>query len=153
VCAIERARVRAAVVVDQARGTRYEAIAGKGARCDGEPVSAGAVTELADAVVGLSGYPPRHLGWKQYRAMGAAALDLCAVAVGTLDAYIDCTHDAHGAWDYLGGWLVCREAGASVEDAHGRDLVVLDPSARRTPVAASTPELLRELIAARRSFD
>ena len=31
---------------------------------------------------GCPGYPPRHLGWKQFRALGAAALDLCAVAAG-----------------------------------------------------------------------
>ena len=37
---------------------------------------------LAPFGVGLSGYPPRSLGWGQYRALGAAALDLCAVADG-----------------------------------------------------------------------
>ncbi len=47
-----------------------------------------------------------------------------------------------GLWDYLGGALVCREAGAVVADALGRDLVVLDHGARRTPVGAATPELL-----------
>jgi fructose-1,6-bisphosphatase/inositol monophosphatase family enzyme len=48
-------------------------------------------------------------------------------------------------WDYLGGLLVCREAGAAVEDAAGRDLVVLDHSARRAPVGAATPALLGAL--------
>ena len=54
-------------------------------------------------MIGLSGYPPRSLGWGQYRALGAAALDLCAVADGVLDGYVDCSRDAHGSWDYLGG--------------------------------------------------
>ncbi len=66
-----------------------------------------------------------------------------------LDGYLDCSWDAHGSWDYLGGMLVCHEAGASVVDADGRDLVVLDHAARRTPVAAATPALLDELVAAR----
>ena len=104
---------------------------------------------LGDSVIGLSGLPDRHLGWAQFRALGAAALDLCAVADGTLDGYVDCSVDAHGSWDYLGGLLVCREAGASVADAHGRELVSLDHGARRTPVAGATPDLLAALVAAR----
>ena len=48
--------------------------------------------------------------------------------------------------------LVCTEAGAVVVDAMDRDLVVLDHAARRTPLAAATPELLAELVAARSTF-
>ena len=100
--------------------------------------------------VGLSGLPPTHLGWRQFRALGAAALDLCAVASGTLDAFIDCSLDAHGSWDYLGGLLVCQEAGAFVAEAFDRELVVIEHGARRTPVAAATPALLELALAARR---
>ena len=107
----------------------------------------------APSIVGLSGYPPRRLGWKQYRALGASALDLCSVACGRLDAYVDCSRNAHGPWDYLGGMLVCLEAGAVIIDAFDRDLVVLEHAARRTPVAAASQVLLGESIAARRSFD
>ena len=103
---------------------------------------------VGEAFVGLSGLPAQHLGWRQFRALGAAALDLCAVAEGTLDAWLDCSPDAHGVWDYLGGMLVCREAGATVVDLHGRDLVVCDPAARRTPVAARTPGLADQFAAA-----
>ena len=53
-----------------------------------------------------------------------------------------------GSWDYLGGLLVCTEAGAVVGESQGRDLVTLDHAARRTPVAASTPALLESLSAA-----
>jgi fructose-1,6-bisphosphatase/inositol monophosphatase family enzyme len=140
------------VVVDQASGARYEALRGGGARVDGQPLTPSSCTTLGEAVVGLSGYPPRWFGWRQYRALGALALDLCAVAGGRLDAYVDCSPGAHGAWDYLGGLLVCQEAGAGVADAFGRDLVTLDPAVRRTPVAAGTPALLDAVVAARRSF-
>ena len=102
--------------------------------------------------MGLSGWPPLNFGWDQYRSLGAAALDLCAVAAGVLDGYVDCSPDAHGPWDYLGGVLVCREAGAVVTDAFDRELVVLDHAARRTPVAAATAALHAELVTARRSF-
>ena len=62
---------------------------------------------------------------------------------------VDATPSSHGPWDYLGGLLVCTEAGASVADGDGRDLVTLDHAARRAPVAAATPALLDALITAR----
>lgn len=146
-CAVDDDGPLAALVVDLATGTRYEAVRGAGARRDGTPVAPTDCTRLGDAVVGLSGFPPRRLGWRQYRALGAAALDLCSVGTGLLDAYLDCSVDAHGPWDYLGGLLVCREAGALVEDLLGRDLVVRGHADRRTPVAAATPALLADLLA------
>jgi fructose-1,6-bisphosphatase/inositol monophosphatase family enzyme len=152
VCAVDREGPRAAVVVNQAAGTRFEAVRGGGARRDGEPIACSGATRLAESFVALSGWPARHLGWKQYRALGAAALDLCAVAAGMLDAYVDCSRDAHGPWDYLGGLLVCQEAGAQVADAWDRDLVVLGHEDRRTPVASATPKLQAEIVAARQAL-
>lgn len=149
-CAVDAEGPAAALVVNLASGVRFEAVRGEGATRDGQPIKPSRCLALDRAIVGLSGYPSRPLGWKQFRALGAAALDLCAVACGTLDAYIDCSVDAHGSWDYLGGLLVCAEAGAFVADAAGRELVVLEHGARRTPLAAGTPALLDEVIAARR---
>ncbi len=150
-CAVDEAGPLAAVVHDLVHGTRFEAVRGGGARRDGAPIAPTACERIDEAFVGLSGWPPRHFGWAQSRSLGASALDLCAVASGVLDAFVDCSLDAHGPWDYLGGLLVCREAGAPVVDALGRELVVLQHSARRTPVAAATPELIDALLAARRS--
>ena len=45
----------------------------------------------------------------------------------------------HAPWDYMGGLLICREAGAEVVDAAGRELVVADPDARRQLLAAGHP--------------
>ena len=87
--------------------------------------------------------PAATYGWAQFRALGASALDLCLVAAGTLDAFVDMSPDAHGVWDYLAATLICAEAGAVVGDALGRDLVVLDHGARRTPIAAATPDAAR----------
>jgi myo-inositol-1(or 4)-monophosphatase len=148
-CAVDAEGARVALVVNQASGVRFSAIRGRGALRDGVAIHPSTQTVWSEAVVGISGLPKRWLGWKQFRALGACALDLCAVASGVLDAYVDCSHDAHGSWDYAGGLLVCREAGALVGEAAGRDLLVLDHLARRTPVAAATPELLRAALAAR----
>lgn len=153
ICVLDESGPLVALVVNQATGRRYEAVRGGGARRDGEPMAPSGCKELRRAVIGLSGYPSRYLGWKQYRALGAVALDLCAVADGTLDGYLDCGRNAHGGWDYLGGMLVCLEAGAGVADGLGRDLVVRAHDDRRAPVAAGTPELLETMLEARRSLE
>jgi fructose-1,6-bisphosphatase/inositol monophosphatase family enzyme len=149
-CAVDGDGAVAAVVANQASGLRFEATRGGGAWCDGVRLAPSGCERLGDAIVGLSGYPARHLGWRQFRALGAAALDLCAVAAGTLDAYIDCSVDAHGPWDYLGGALVCQEAGALVADLHGRDLVALGHGDRRTVIAANGASLFAEVSDLRR---
>ena len=77
------------------------------------------------------------------------ATSLCAVGAGCLDAYVDFSFSAHGPWDYLGGMLVCQEAGATMADAWGRDLLCRGHGDRRVPVAAATPALLDALVALR----
>ena len=150
-CALDADGPRAAVVVNQASGVRFEAVRGGGSRRDGRPIHASGCRDLSQDIVGFSGYPPRYLGWNQYRSLGAAALDLCAVAEGVLDGYAVVGGSRLGSWDYLGGLLICTEAGAELSESEGRDLVTLVHSDRRTPVAAATPELLDQLTAAVRS--
>ncbi len=144
-CAVDADGPRAAVVVNQASGIRFEAVRGGGARKDGAPIRPSGCRTLGEAIVGFSGYPQQYFGWSQCRMLGAAALDLCAVAEGVLDGYAVVGGSCLGSWDYLGGMLVCTEAGAEVGELAGRELVTLDHEARRTPVAASTPDLLEAL--------
>ena len=145
-CAVDDEGPLAAVVLNLALRPRYEAVRGGGARRDGVGLFRDDSPQLSEAIVGVSGLPASNPGWAQFRCLGAASLDLCAVADGTLDAYVDCVVDAHGVWDYLGALLVCREAGVTVEDAKGRDLCVLDRSIRRTPVAAAGTTLHEALL-------
>lgn len=151
-CAVDGDGARAALVVDQVSGQRFQALRGGGASVDGVPLTPSGVTEVGASMLGLSGMPPGYFGWSQFRALGAVALDLCAVAGGRLDGYVDCSVSAHGSWDYLAGMLICSEAGACVADAWDRPLTTIDHTARRTPVAAGTDLLLAALIEARRSF-
>ena len=151
-CAVDADGPRAALVVNQSSDRRYRATRDGGATVDGDRLVPAETTELGRSIVGISGYPPRYLGWKQFRALGAVALDLCAVAEGVLDGYIDCSPSAHGSWDYAAGLLLCAEAGVPVVDAFDRELVVLGHRDRRTPVAGATPALLTELVAARRTL-
>lgn len=144
---------QAALVANQATGERWWAVRGAGAwRGDGTAGRAlrpAGCRSLGNALVGLNALPSRRFAAGQTRIFGAIALDLCQVAAGTLDGYVDFDVEAHGPWDYMAGALIVQEAGGAVADLHGRDLMVLEHSARRTPVAAATPELLAVLLAAR----
>lgn len=163
-CAVDSEGLLAALVQNLVSGKAYRAVRGKGAAVDGRPLTPPAGEDhrrgsgptaqqvLGAATVGLTDLPPRHLGWKQYRVLGSIALDLCAVAEGVLDAYIDCTPEGHATWDYLGGALVCAEAGVSMGEAWGRSLLPGDLSDTRSPVVAATPPLLAEVLAQRRTF-
>ena len=144
-CVLDANGPRAALVVNQASGVRFEALRGGGARRDGVAIEPSGCKTLAEAVIGISGHPGGHPGWAQFRALGSAALDHCAVADGTLDGYLVVGGSWLQAWDYLGGMLVCIEAGGAVAELAGDDLVVRDRS-RRRPVAAATPELLESLL-------
>jgi fructose-1,6-bisphosphatase/inositol monophosphatase family enzyme len=148
-CLVDENGPAVAMVANHATGERFTALRGEGAERDGVRIRPSGCTELSQAILGVSGLPTRHYGWAQFRAMGASAPDLCAVACGVTDAWCDMSTDAHGVWDYLASVLICTEAGASVAEVHGRDLAVLDHAARRTPVAAATPELLAAVLRAR----
>ena len=147
-CVVDDDGPLVAVVHDHPASVRFDAVRGGGARRNGEPLAPRGPVDLAESIVVVNALPDRWAGWDQFRCMGAAALDLCAVADGRFDAFIDYDVDALGPWDYLGGLLVCREVGIEVVDAFGRDLVVLEHSARRTPVAAP-PSMLAALVTAR----
>jgi len=149
-CAVDADGPLVGLVVNLATGERWDATRGEGARLDGTTIHASGATELGGAIVAVNGLPDRHGGWAQYRAFGAAALDLCAVACGRVDAF-DASAGPLRSWDYLAGALVCTEAGAVVGEASDQPLTTLDPLALRAPVAAATPELLAAIRGARRS--
>ena len=144
ICVLDGDGPLAALVVNQATGVATTAVRGEGARRAGEPIAPGKVERVEDAVVTLSGRPGEWLPWKQFRALGSAALNLCDVAAGAVDGLVD-GGAWHAPWDYLGGLLICREAGAELVDAAGRELVVTDADARRQLLAAATPALLEDL--------
>ncbi len=145
-CAVDAEGPLASLVANLATGERYRAIRGQGAEATGVELGGSGLGRLRDAVVAFSGLPPDSKRFGQARIYGAAALDLCAVATGRFDAYVD-MNAAHGVWDYLGAQLVLSECDIPVVDGGGRELCVLDHGARRQPVAAATDELLSELMA------
>lgn len=121
-------------------GEEFTAIAGKGAHADGRPIGPSGCHSGERAVLGVSGLPGPDLPVWQVRVLGSAALDLCAVACGRLDAYVDLDVSL-GVWDYAAGIMICAEAGAWTGETQGRELFHLDHSRRLGPRAASTPAL------------
>ena len=142
--AVDASGHRASLVANQFTNTdRWTATLGGGAFHNGVRISPSNCEQLSQAVVGVSGLPRKHPGWAQFRALGAAALDICLVAQGTLDGWVDLS--SHGVWDYLASVHICAEAGAVVGEAQGRGLIVTEHAERRSPVVASTPQLLTSL--------
>jgi myo-inositol-1(or 4)-monophosphatase len=144
ICVLDDEGPLVGLVVNQASGTRYAATRGGGAERDHKPIAPSACEDLAAAIVGISGFPDRHPGWAQFRALGAASLECCAVAEGVLDAYLTVGHSTLYGWDYLAGLLICAEVGVTATERDQRDLIVRDASSRR-PIVAATPKLAEQL--------
>jgi fructose-1,6-bisphosphatase/inositol monophosphatase family enzyme len=147
ICVLDQEGPRAGIVVHLATGTRYAAARGSGAERDGARMRPSGCAQLGEAIVGISGFPGRHPGWAQFRALGAASLECCAVAEGVLDAYMTAGGSTLYGWDYLAGLLICREAGAAAGERNSAPLTVRDAGPRR-PVVAATPALADRLLEA-----
>jgi len=117
------------VVHDPLHRDVFSAVLGRGARRNDESITASTNGELSTALVGTGfSYEPerRHRQAqvlvdvlprvRDIRRMGAAAVDLCSVACGRLDAYYE---RGLAPWDLAAGGLIAREAGATVGDLVG----------------------------------
>jgi myo-inositol-1(or 4)-monophosphatase len=144
ICVLDDEGPRVGLVKNHANGDRYAAVRGAGADKGGQTIRPSDCDELGNAIVGISGFPGTYPGWAQFRALGAASLELCAVAEGVLDAYTVVGRSTLFGWDYLAGLLVCREAGVAEAERDGRELVVRDAS-RRRPIVAATRALADRL--------
>ena len=115
----------AGAVADVLRSEVFSASSGTGARRDGVPIGVKPISGLDQALVGTGfsydastrGEQSRILNrllpvCRDVRCMGSAALNLCWVGCGRLDAYYE--HDTK-PYDYAAGDLIAREAGAVVE--------------------------------------
>jgi fructose-1,6-bisphosphatase/inositol monophosphatase family enzyme len=149
-CLVDSDGPAVGVVVNHATHERFVGIRSRGAERNGVAISPSDVTDIGGAIVGVSGLPSGAFGWSQFRAMGASAPDICAVACGVTDAWCDMIDDGHGVWDYLASLVVLEAAGGVAAEVFDRELCVLDHDARRSPVVAATPALLEAILLRRR---
>lgn len=123
--------VVAGVVADPTHGRTYRATLGGGATCDDRPgplhLAEPPVLGHALVATGFSYAPDqRHRQGlvvaemlprvRDIRRMGAAALDLCSVASGRVDAFFEA---GLSTWDFAAGALIAQEAGARVGSIDG----------------------------------
>ncbi|MFZ0905992.1 MAG: inositol monophosphatase family protein [Mycobacterium sp.] len=152
----------AGAVADVMGGRVYSAAAGLGAHVIDEigthPLRCTAVDDLSMALVGTGfAYSKRRRTVqaalvakilpvvRDVRRIGSAAMDLCMVAAGRLDAYYE--HGLH-VWDCAAGALIAAEAGARVVlPAPG------DPESTAALVVAAAPGIADQLLAALERFD
>jgi myo-inositol-1(or 4)-monophosphatase len=135
-------RVVAGVVLAPDLGLEYVATDGGGATCNGAPIRCRDVVPLGERLVGTGFNYEQEIRARQasylarllprvrdIRRLGSCALDLCSVASGRLDAYIE--EGAH-IWDHAAAGLVVAEAGGHLE-------VTRSPSDRRLLICAPDP--------------
>ncbi|CAN5136634.1 inositol monophosphatase family protein [soil metagenome] len=125
--------VVAGCVVNISTGVTYGAVRGEGSFVvrDGirKPLTAPEPTSLAQMLVGTGFSYERDIRLRQAQAMvkliteirdirriGSAALDLCAVADGSLDAYVE---QGLKPWDLAAGGLIAEEAGVVIAGLDG----------------------------------
>ncbi|WP_127792200.1 inositol monophosphatase family protein [Agromyces sp. LHK192] len=149
----------AGVVVNPVSGEVFEASAAGGARVtstDGSvrELAVNAGVPLSHALVGTGfGYSVERRREqaavvaallpevRDIRRIGSAALDLCALAAGRLDAHYEV---GLNAWDHAAGALIAREAGAQVSGIDGG-------SEGSALLVAAGPDLHPDLCAALRA--
>ncbi|MEA3251017.1 MAG: inositol monophosphatase family protein [Pseudomonadota bacterium] len=149
-------------------GETFTAVRGQGAKRDGRQIRASLVSRLERSLI-ATGFPYRRDGrvpllrrfsavmqnCQDIRRCGSAALDLCNVACGRLDAY----YESVSPWDFAAGLLIAREAGARTghvyacpegipEDLYGENIVVAAPD-----IYSSLRKLLKGADEARHAGD
>jgi myo-inositol-1(or 4)-monophosphatase len=116
------------VVYDPTLNETFTAIHGRGAALNGNPIMC-STTTLAEAIIGTGfSYSSTQRARQaevlrsllpavgDIRRPGSAAVSLCWVACGRLDAFFE---TGLKPWDFAAGALIAREAGA---DIHGADV-------------------------------
>ncbi|MEM3666673.1 MAG: inositol monophosphatase family protein [Candidatus Bathyarchaeia archaeon] len=143
--------VHTALVSDLYHNITYTAQKGKGAYRGDQKINPSKNASLEEAVIGVdvNTYKIRKIApkltnliekTKHIRHLGANALELCYVADGTIDAFVDIRGKLR-VTDMAAAWLILQEAGAKMTTLAGKNLnVKLDPKQRVAFVAAN-PEI------------
>ncbi len=144
--------VYAGSVTDLFHNITYTALEGKGAYRDGEKIKSSKVTNLEEAVIGLdlNTYKVKEVAprltdliakTKHIRHYGANALELCYVANGLTDAFVDIRGKLRTT-DVAAGFLIIKEAGGLVTTPENKVLdVKLDPKQSLSFVASGNKQI------------
>ena len=146
---VVRGKVQVAVVYCPFQAEMFTAIRQQGAWLNDQPIRCSTATQLNKALV-ATGFPydkhqklPLLMSYLEnilqhcadIRRMGSAALDICWVAMGRLDAY----YETVSVWDCAAAQLIAREAGAKCghflpvpknepEELHPENILISTPA-------------------------
>ncbi|MGD8602753.1 MAG: inositol monophosphatase family protein, partial [Gemmatimonadota bacterium] len=149
-------RVVAGAVISSPTGERWWASEGNGAFKGGKHIRVSERRSFRDALVG-TGFPFKKLDLlptylRQLDAVlraasgirrgGSAALDLCYLAQGTLDAFWE---EILMPWDFSAGHVIVREAGGVLVDDLGEDLPIAEGRVRGANSRVVLDELMQLL--------
>jgi myo-inositol-1(or 4)-monophosphatase len=143
-----------AAIIDLARGDLYYASRGKGAFLNGKKIAA-KKSSPPDPTIGInvSGVKPSVVerlapiiaDADHTRQFGANALEMCFLARGLLDAYVDLRGKIRPT-DIAAGYLIAKEAGARVYSDGGSDLESdLDVKTRLSYIVVANEEMRARL--------
>jgi myo-inositol-1(or 4)-monophosphatase len=151
IAAMRDGELAVGVVLNVANGELFTAVAGGGARRNGQPIRVSSITDPIRALVG-TGFPFKQGNQiEEYlrgfaavtreaaglRRPGSAALDLADVACGRYEAFWELML---APWDIAAGILLVREAGGIVSDLSGAPARVA-----HTGIIAGNPSMYRWL--------
>ena len=125
----QNGEIVAGAVLDPVREELFTAEAGAGAHLNGARIQVSRTREIENALL-ATGFPYSRAAMdraldlfvriirraRAVRRAGSAALDLCSLAAGRLDAFWE---ETLRAWDTAAGELIVREAGGQVSDFDG----------------------------------
>jgi myo-inositol-1(or 4)-monophosphatase len=149
--------VHSALVTDLFHGTTYTASKGAGAFRDNKRIKPSSNIGVEESVIGidLNSYRIQKLApkltalmgeAKHMRHFGANALELCYVADGTIDAFIDIRGKLRTT-DMAAASLIIKEAGSIISTPEGKQLDArLDPHQRVEFIAASNENIHKRII-------
>ena len=141
------------IVYQPFAGELFTAFRGRGAFLNGAPLQVSRAACLRDSLVSVGTNPGRRENadaafarmrriydrCHDIRRVGAASLELCWVAAGRLDGYLE-----HGLkpWDYAAGGLILQEAGGTITDFSGCP----QPCGQAGDVVGTNSRIHKELI-------
>ncbi len=145
-------KVEVGVVFDPLLNEMFTAARGEGASLNGRRIRVSDADTLDGTIIGTA-FPTRYRermgaylelfsrlidNCADIRRMGAASLDLCYVACGRFDGYLE---QGLKLWDFSAGELIVREAGGIITDFMGEPGYVKSGN-----LVAGNPKVVRSLL-------
>jgi myo-inositol-1(or 4)-monophosphatase len=153
----ELVNVYAGMVVDLVHDVEYTAFEGMGAFRNGKKIETSRVVSLNDAVIGLdlntlkakevvANVTALIVSTKHIRHFGANALEICFVADGLTDAFVDLRGKIRTT-DVAAGFLIVKEAGGIVSTPENQTVnVKLDPKQKLSFIASANLDIHRKIV-------